>query len=151
MLLVDTFRKFRKKSRFWGKNTSTKFQKFWDTSIKVGWTPPKYPWYQLGWSWKGRSSSIRVRSKLLKGGVVRSWQVQNWSWSIQVGSRLVRDGQITSGSNRSYWGVVTITPDRVGVSHAWPELIRVRYELVSGGQVSYFRLKAGWEWLRLLG
>ena len=47
--------------------------------------------------------------------------------------------------------MVTITPDRVGVSHAWPELIRVRYELVSGGQVSYFRLKAGWEWLRLLG
>ena len=74
---------------------------------------------------KGRSGSIRVRSKLLRGGLVRSWQVQNWSGSVHVGSRLVRNGQISSGYNWSYSALVTITPDRVGVSLAWSELIRV--------------------------
>ena len=86
----------------------------------------------IGTGWvgegKGWSGSIRVRSKLLRGGLVRSWQVQNWSGSVHVGSRLVINGQISSGYNRSYSGLVTVTPDRVGVSHARSELIGVGYE-----------------------
>ena len=83
-----------------------------------------------GWNGAGKtlSGSIQVLSKLLRGGLVRSWKVQNWSRSVQVGSRLVRDGQISSRYNRSYSGVATITPERVGFSHAWPELIRVGYQ-----------------------
>ena len=82
-------------------------------------------WVGAGKGWPG---SIRVRSKLLRGGLVRSWQVQNWSESVHVGSRLVINGQISSGYNRSYSGLVAITSDRVGVSHAWSELIGVGYE-----------------------
>ena len=40
VLLVDTSRKFSKHTHFWEKNTSINFQKFWDTSTKVGWPPP---------------------------------------------------------------------------------------------------------------
>ena len=58
---------------------------------------------------KGWSGSIRVRSKLLRGGLVRSWQVQNWSGLVQVGPRLVINGQISSGYNRSYSGMVLVT------------------------------------------
>ena len=44
VLLVDTSQNFGKNTPFWGKNTSTNFQKFWYTSTKVSTTPSQKIW-----------------------------------------------------------------------------------------------------------
>ena len=67
VLSVDTSRKFRK-IHILGKNTSTNFQKFWDTSTKVPTAPPP-PKYQSILGGGDPSTGVHLQTRGEKVGV----------------------------------------------------------------------------------